>query len=268
MTMSRLFACICNQPERLLTAIEPAREALVVAEPVHRWGLGYVHTGEVLLSRHPRPVRGSFDFFEALGNLESDYVIGFATGEDGLRGNANTQPYRYRQWMFAQESSIEGFEAVSGDIEAELPGFLRRNIKGKSPAEYVFHIFLAKLHERGQIADPNLDTQVTRATLLETLDEVGQKIAAANLNGDLGNLVVSNSRSMVAVRLAGPLFLRRLRHQEDPKRPDTEFRSVFLVGISDNPAEGFEELPPRSVLAIGRDISTDISSADLAADEA
>jgi glutamine amidotransferase len=242
-----------------MTALEPARAALLHSSDITRWGLGYVQQGHVLLSRHPRAVRGPFDFFEAVGNLSSDYIIGCASS-DALKGNVNTQPYRYKHWMFAQESSIEDFASVRGELEAQMPAFLRRSIKGKAPAEVVFHLFLSLLHDSGQVEDPNLDPADVGSALRTSLAMVEQAVEGAGLRGKLGNLVVSNSRSMLAVRMAGPVFWRRLRQQEDPKRPDTEFRSVFVVGVDENPGEGFEELPPRSVLSIHRDVSTEIAA--------
>ena len=53
-------------------------------------------------------------------------------------------------------------------------------------------------------------------------------------------------------------FQRRLKHVEDPKRPETEFRSVLVVSAAAALGEGFEELPEQSILCINRDLSTDI----------
>ena len=50
----KLFACICNQPQRLPTALAPVRAALIAQPPVSRWGLGYVQGGDVLLVRTPK----------------------------------------------------------------------------------------------------------------------------------------------------------------------------------------------------------------------
>jgi hypothetical protein len=140
--MSILFSCTCNQPERLLTALEPVRDALVTKD-ITRWGLGYVQAGQVLLSRHPRSVEGPFDFFDSLGDLKSDYLIGCAEVNSDFKGNNNTQPFRFRHWMFALQSDLQDFPSVHEAFEEHLPGFLRRSIKGKTPAEYVFFLFLS-----------------------------------------------------------------------------------------------------------------------------
>ncbi len=255
--MSLLFTCVCNQPERLLTAIEPVRNVLVTKD-ITRWGLSYVQAGEVLLSRHPKPVQGPFDFFAVLGSLCSDYVIGVATDDESYRGTANTQPFRYKHWMLGMQSDIENFSEVHEALQAHLPSFLQRSIKGKTPAEYVLHVFLSFLYDAGQIDDHNLPTQDSASALRAALTLVQQTCTSAGLSGALGNVMVSNSRSTLAARLAGPVFLRHLKHVEDPKRPETEFRSVLVVGADSALGEGFEELPSKSILCIGRDLSTDI----------
>lgn len=255
--MSILFSCTCNQPERLLTALEPVREVLVTQD-VTRWGLSYVQAGQVLLSRHPRSVAGPFDFFDSLGDLKSDYLIGCADVDTDYKGNKNTQPFRFRHWMFALHSDIQDFASVHESFAKHLPGFLRRSIKGKTPSEYVFFLFLSLLHDSAQIDDHNVEPADSAAALQTALALATSIVTEAGLEGSLGNLMLSNSRSTIAVRQAGPLFLRRLRQLEDPKRPDTEFRSVLVVSADENPGEGFEELPERSMLIVKRDLNTDI----------
>ena len=51
----KLFARICNQPQRLSVALAPVRAALIAQPPVSRWGLGYIQGGDVLLVRPPKP---------------------------------------------------------------------------------------------------------------------------------------------------------------------------------------------------------------------
>lgn len=257
--MSILFSCICNQAKRIHSAIAPVRAALSL-EGVTRWGLSYVQAQEVLLSRHPRAIRGEFDFFSALDGLESEYLLGVAASDTEYSGNANTQPFRHRHWMFAMESSFVDFQQAHQELENLLPDFLRSGVKGKTPAEMLFHFFLAELHREGQLQDHNLPPALAAKTLRTAMQSAQEVIARTGVKGEVGNLMVSNSRSMLCVRLADPLFWRQLRFHEDPKRPDTEFRSVLTIGVDDNPGEGFEELPQHTILKIGRDLNTDRES--------
>lgn len=263
--MTRLFGCICNQPHRLDEALEAVRAVLVAPAPVARWGLGYVHSGEVLLTLHPRQ-SGDVDFHGLLAGLNSDYVIGWAGGDDALRGDANTQPFRYRRWFFAQEGpgpSAELFADLHPELVTHIPDYLRRNIRGRSPAEHVFHLFLSMLHDAGTLDDPNLAPIHIRRALRDTVALV-EKIAGKKVDElALGNVIVSNSRSMMGVRLGAPLVVRRLKQHKDPKRPESQFKAVLVVSSPDLRGEGgFEELPPRSAVAVSRDVSTDIVELD------
>ena len=263
--MTRLFGCICNQPHRLDEALEAVRAVLVAPAPVARWGLGYVHSGEVLLTLHPRQ-SGDVDFHGLLAGLNSDYVIGWAGGDDALRGDANTQPFRYRRWFFAQEGpgpSTEQFSDLHAQLVTHIPDYLRRNIRGRSPAEHVFHLFLSMLHDAGTLDDPNLAPIHIRRALRDTVALV-EKVAGKKVDElALGNIIVSNSRSMMGVRLGAPLVVRRLKQHKDPKRPESQFKAVLVVSSADLRGEsGFEELPSRSAVAISRDVSTDIVELD------
>jgi hypothetical protein len=270
--MTRLFGCICNQPQRLDEALESVRTVLVAKAPIARWGLGYVHSGEVLLTLHPRQAASEVDFYALLAGLHSDYMIGWAGDEDELRGDANTQPFRYRRWFFAQEKAGPPMAPASdgqttGEVQAQLgqhiPDYLRRNIRGRSPAELVFHLFLSMLHDAGTLDDPNLAPTHIRRALRDTVALVDAVVAKAGSSWQHGNIVLSNSRSMMAVRLGEPLQVRRLKQQKDPRRPESQFKAVLVLSGPDVRGEsGFEELPPRSAVAISRDVTTDIVELD------
>jgi len=265
--MTRLFGCICNQPQRLDEALESVRTVLVARAPVSRWGLGYVHSGEVLLTLHPRQASSEVDFYALLAGLNSDYMIGWAGNEDDLRGDANTQPFRYRRWFFAQENANAGAGAATAELMQQLtqhiPDYLRRNVRGRSPAELVFHLFLSMLHDAGTLDDPNLAPTHIRRALRDTVALVDAVATKAGATWQHGNIVLSNSRSMMAVRLGEPLQVRRLKQQKDPRRPESQFKAVLVVSSPDLRGEGgFEELPARSAVAISRDVTTDIVELD------
>ena len=118
----RLFATMCNQPQRLLEALAPARAALVAAPPVDRWGLGYVQSGELLLARTPRPSETALDLYQALEGIKSDCVIGQVVPDNGLDGTDNTPPFRYRRWMFCQDGPSSAGAACSASARPASPG--------------------------------------------------------------------------------------------------------------------------------------------------
>lgn len=260
--MTCLFGCICNQPEQMKEALTPVRELLIAEAPVARWGLGYIQGEEVLLSRNPRLQADNVDFYSTVENLQADYIIGHASTPDELAGNVNTQPFRFRKWMFAQEGTGGDVSAQQAELLHEVPDFIRRNIRGKSLAEHVFHLFLASSHRHGIIDEVNLHASRLCEALGETLASTRALLRVPDPTGSatkLGNIMVSNGRVFVAARLDKPLYLRRLTVPgPGPSRWDTAFRGILVISHDTPPGEGFEEIPARSALLISRDVRTDI----------
>jgi hypothetical protein len=258
-----LFACMCNQPQRLAEALAPVRPVLV-ASPIARWGLAYAQSGDVLLVRTPKASALAVDLAGPLAELSTDCAIGQSIADDGLAGTDNTPPFRFRRWMFALTGQ-PALEGAAARLVDHVPEYLRRNLKGRTPGELVFHVFLAMLHDEGSIDDPNLPLAVTRRALAATIKLVAAEQANAKLatEGGLGNIVVSNGRSMVAVRLDHPLKLRKLWIRGERTERDESFRGVLLVSNGDagDSKDGFEDVPAQRAVTIARDLS--VSLADL-----
>ncbi len=193
----KLFTCMCNQPQRLWAALAPVRATLVAQPPVTRWGLAYSQGGDVLLVRTPKASQKPVELCAPIAEIHTDCVIAQAVGpDDGYAGTDNTPPFRFRRWMFAMTGTPQ-LEAAAPNLLARIPEYLRRNQRGRSPAELVFHVFLAMLHDEGAIDDPNLPVDVTRRALAATIKLVAAEQAKTGTEGGFGNLVASNGRSMV-----------------------------------------------------------------------
>jgi glutamine amidotransferase len=267
----KLFACMCNQPQRLPAALAPVRAALVAQPPISRWGLGYIQGGDVLLVRTPKSSTTPVDLSAPLSELTSDCAIAQAVRDSrsipSPAGTDNTPPFRYRRWMFAQTGTPD-LDDIAPRLLEHLPEYLRRNIRGRTPAELIFHLFLAMLHDEGNIEDPNLATQAQRRALAATIRLVGAELErAGRASGDtavrLGNVALTNGRSMVLAQLSEPLRLRRLTVNDEQGRRDDSFRGVLLVSGGDgDPKDGFEDVPAKGAVLISRDLQ--VSFADLA----
>ena len=253
--MSRLFASICNQPQALSKALEPVENGLIAKGPIARWGLGYAHLGEVCLRLHPKGDDEGINFYDEIRSIKADYIIGAALPKaDGLKGNANTQPFRFRRWLFAQTGESPKLAEARATLIDRIPGYLQRNIKGKTSQEFLFHLFLATLHEDGTINNPNLEVDQVRDALARTLEVVRSEVGDAKID----NIICSNSRVMLGACLGTPLYVCRLSHQMDPKRPESAFRAVLVVSSDENPGEGFEPIPVGQTVAIKRSVHADI----------
>jgi predicted glutamine amidotransferase len=255
--MSRLFGIVCNEPKRLLDALAPVRDVLLAPGLQQCWGLGYVHGSEVLLRRHPRPTE-AVDFFRALSSVSSDYIVMHATSDEGHPGNHNTQPFRYRRWLFAQAGTVPQFDAIKSAVLEHIPEFLRRNIRGTTPAEHIFQLFLSYLHDAGAVDDHNLPLSQSRRVLRDTLAMVSGLLSKAGEPQGPGNIIVTNGRTMMAVRVRGPLYVRRFKENDRRARTGQSFRAVLVASDVREPGEGFEEIPERSVIMVSRDLQISI----------
>lgn len=267
----KFFACMCNQPQRLSAALEPVRSVLLAQPPVSRWGLGYIQGGDVLLVRTPKASTTPIDLASPLAEIRTDCAIGQAirdSGEDAPTGTDNTPPFRFRRWLFAQTPTK--LDAVAPALLQHVPEYLRRNIRGRTSAELVFHVFLAMLHDEGNIDDPNLSTAAQHRALAATIklvtSELDKVAKATDTPVDtamaLGNIAVTNGRSMILAHLSEPLRVRRLTAINDRDEKDTSFRGLLLVSGGDgDPKDGFEDVPPHRAVMISRDLQ--LSFADL-----
>src|SRR3569623_1241041 len=254
----KLFACMCNQPKRLWTALAPVRPVLSAGPPVTRWGLAYSQGGDVLLVRTPKSSATPIDLAAPLAEIPPDCAIGQAVNDECFGGTDDTPPFRFRRWMFAM-TGTPNLDGAAPRLLEHIPEYLRRNLKGKTPGELVFHVFLAMMHDEGSVDDPNVSTAATRRALAATMKLVRNEAAATAGDLKLGNLALSNGRSMVVARVdEEPLRLRKLWVPMNDERGarDESFRGVLLVSGGDGDAkDGFEDMPARHAVLISRDLS-------------
>ena len=116
-------------------------------------------------------------------------------------------------------------------------------------------------HDEGSVDEPNLNVQATRRTLAATIKLVTAEQAKAGVApGGLGNIAVTNGRSMVITRLDHPLRLRRLWVTGDKGERDESFRGVLLVSGGDGDArDGFEDVPADRVVLVTRDLQVQLA---------
>ncbi|HEY0194516.1 MAG TPA: hypothetical protein VGC42_25565 [Kofleriaceae bacterium] len=208
--------------------------------------------------RTPKESPAAVDLASPLTEIKTDCAIAQAVRDHGPGGTDNTPPFRYRRWLFAQTGLDSQLltDEVGPRLTEHVPEYLRRNIRGRTPAELMFHIFLARLHDGGHIDDPNLPPAVTRNALAATLKLVRAELArAGKADAVLGNIAVTNGRSMAVAHLHEPLRLRRLSVPAERGERDESFRGFLLVSGGDGDVkEGFEDVPAQRAVLISRDL--------------
>jgi len=199
-SVNHLIAYIGNDPELLSCALFQARPALYWKDPSHPdgWGLGFVQGEEVLLQKRPRPEVAEVDFYALTRELRADAVVGrVGLAEGGSLAAENSDPFRFRSWLFAAIGTIEPFDSIRERLLQSVPEFLRRNIHGRSADEHLFHLFLAFLHDAGLLDVRAPEGDKLQFALHQSVGFLDKLMAPTGENAKLA-LVVSNGRSLLA----------------------------------------------------------------------
>lgn len=266
--MSRLYGFVINDAQRVACALYPAREALLVSSAPEGWGLACFQGGEVLLQRHPKPVVGPLDLYRHTREQRTDYLVGQVRDGTTPAKLENTQPYRFRSWVFARSGAQQAGAAA---VLEQVPDFLRRNIRGQDPAEALFYLFLAHLHERNRLDDPNLRVADATSALAATIALADKAAQAAAGQPVPANVIVTNGRLLLAARSGLPLYTRAVNGivdcavcadaspeeiKRDRRRTSHEHvRSLLVVSEPEKlPETGFEEVADGTIVTVDREL--------------
>ncbi len=268
--MSRLIAYFGSDPERVECGLAPARQALVSrsSNPLG-WGLGFVQSGDVLLQKRPRIEAFEVDFFLLAKDLRADALIGSAVvdGEGRLLAE-NMDPHRFRSWLFGCVGVARGFDQVRERVLDSIPDFLRRNIRGASASVYIFHLFLAFLHDAGLLEVLVPPPLAVERALRESVAFIDKLLAAAGAPKTQLALVASNGRSLAAhahghtmqfLRIAGitdcTVCRDRQRRDEDNRRVAHEsFRALIVEADVGTPARvGWQQVADDGAITVAAD---------------
>jgi glutamine amidotransferase len=212
--MGHLVAYFGNEPENTACALFSARNALF-SKSLERgdgWALGFIQGGDVLLQERPRAEAKEVDLYALARELKADAIIarvGLARAGTpaGSKSSENAGPFRFRSWLFGSVGNVPSFALIRERMLEAVPGFLRRNLRGPSAAEHLFHIFLAYLHDAGVLDQPSPDPRRVETALHATLTFTTRLIAEATEGHPADHaegqgmelaVVATNGRSLVA----------------------------------------------------------------------
>lgn len=280
--MARLVAYVANRTDRLEAALLNERSALAPpadapsSEP-GAWGLAFYQGDEILHKKRPLNSGERVAWEEVAGRVQSDCVVlHLRQPTVGDFRTENTHPFRMRQWTFAHQGTIVGFDRMREALVGELPDFLRRNITGNTDSEAFFHRILAALHSRGQLdghGDGPARDDAVCAAIHEAANEVEQWSAMGATDGDdrdasSTTLVITDGRTVYALRRGRPLYYVERRGPLDGEPTasggarETILRYVMLATIStpeQAAAHGFQPVPEGAIAVVGRDLSVTIA---------
>lgn len=258
------FAFVCSDSALLKIAIAPFAPSLVTAGAPQGWGMAYYQTGQPLLRKQPRAVAEPLDLAAAASDIKTSMLLGqVREPSDAPNLNENTPPFRFRHWTF----TLLGAPSFPGDVREQLdgaiPDFIRRNIRGRTSAEVVFHLFLAFLNDAGKLDDLRAPAPNVARALGSTLAYIDSLVGAEWQYC----CMASNGHSLVATHRGLPLHLTRNSSYENVGvGPDDKplgyphLRAAMLLGGKGPEGEGWESVDEGVVLMANADLDIELTA--------
>jgi glutamine amidotransferase len=266
--MSKLFGCLINEAQLAAHALYPYRHLLRVSE-THSpfgWGIAHHYHTDVLTKLRPRHM-GELDFYRKIRELNAHAVIGDVRSlAQGRTVPENTQPFRYRTWTCAHRGSIERFDQIRPWIVNSIPNFLRRNIRGVTDSEHLFHLLLAFLYDEGLLDAHDMPAELLARAMRNTFRTVQRFVNDAGGGESQLNLLATNGRLMVMAADSRPVYHTQLDGLHDcalcrqppeswnaePKRRDHENLKCTLMLM--DPPDGvsltdLQRVDPKTLVA-------------------
>lgn len=258
-SQAALLPCLLDQLDARL-GFSPA--------PGQAMGVGYFENGKVLLRKRP-VAPGGTSLAKLAGDVHSEVLVA-SVHSPGPAGylEENTQPHRFRAWLFAGAGRILPL-GERAHVLASLPEFLRRGVTGQSDAELAFLVTLGHVLEEARSLDllalePDVAARALARTLA-TLDARAEQVTAPRAETCA---VVSNGRMLAAVRRGSPLYYRLVEGLQSCERCDLDaadaepraraHRQARAVVLATHPHAAdrtWIEIPDRHLITVSRSLA-------------
>ena len=276
--MGALIAILQNDPNLLECQVARLRGHVSLVEGEKRpddYGWGYHRAGNVLLGRLPAGAPAPLELPDLVGPVTGEALLVRARTTSGFpHKDENTQPFRFRRWLFVHVGGVEAWTDVKPRLVAALPDFLRRAVAGQTDSEHLFMLFLKELREAGALDDLDAPAEVAGRALAGAVRKIDAWCREAGCQRpSVLNLAATNGRMLAGVRRGKPLHYALLegiipcpRHQidastkdSDPRvRPHRQAKAVVFSSFLADPA-GFLEVPESAVVTVDRALRVRVS---------
>lgn len=207
--MARLFGFIGNRPELGPKVLMAYSDHLKASGDPLGWGLGFYQFGEPLLRRRPLEERHEIELAKVTESLTTDVLIGHARNPTvGNLRTENTHPFRYRQWLFAQTGTLEGFDGLRDKLVDVQPDFLRPNVRGDTDSEPFFYLILSYLNDLGHLGSGAVPPGSILQALRSAVGRVDSLCDEAGVGHHRGDFLITNGEHLVAVHRSGKMGYR------------------------------------------------------------
>lgn len=257
--MGFCFGFYSNNAEQTRTALSPFKESLTLAQGApDGWGLAYYQAGQPLLRKQPKPYSDALDFTATTDKLKSTIILGHARQATvGGQRTENTHPFRFRNWTFCHLGELEKFEQIKEDLLSSVPDFIRRNIRGKTDSEHLFHLFLSFLNDTGKLDDPRVPPEAAAQALSSTLTYVERLITDRGGQPLKSCCMISNGHTVMAARRGIELSVIRKSSydgSEDAGQAD-QLKAVLFISGAKPQTPGWEEVADQTIATVDSDLN-------------
>jgi glutamine amidotransferase len=264
--MSFCFGFVSNDPSLTACALSPFQRILLFPEGApHGWGMGYYQVDQPLLRKQPKAPPGPLDITATISRLRTNLIVGHVRSATiGNQRTENTHPFRFRNWIFCHCGTVDKFDLIREDMLRSVPDFIRRNIKGKTDSEHLFHLFLSFLNDTGQLDDPRIQPEVASQALGSTFAYVERLVLDRNATPSSGCCIVSNGAVLIAFRRGIEMMIAR-QNTYSCVGPDGKvvsapnLKAVMLVGGTTLKYPGWEEVADGSIVTVDHRLNIEYS---------
>ncbi len=240
------------------------------------WGLGYYNRGELLSRVEPRDLGESFHVMERIGDIEAEaFILHNRAATIGSVRRENTHPFRFHNWLFAHNGTLEGFDDYRERILEAMPPFILRRVQGDTDSELLFHLFLSFMFDAGKVNRVNPGTAAIREALVPAMSMVDAFARKAGHPLSDSSVVISDGYSVVVLGRGIPVsysliegvtdceFCRTSRvPKTEPSSVDhRELRAVLITsGPSMVASSLFQDLEDNHILSVTSDHRVEFNS--------
>jgi hypothetical protein len=257
------FAFVCSDSALVDVAIVPFAASLATEGAPQGFGMAYYQNAQPLLRKQPRSV-DALDLASEASDINTSILLGqVREPSDAPNLNENTPPFRFRRWTFTLLGAPADLGVGKEAIHGAIPDFIRRNIRGKTNAEVIFHLLLAFLNDAGKLDDPRAPAPNIARALSSSLAYIDSLIGSS---WDYC-CMLSNGHSLVATHRGLPLHLTRNSSYDNVGTgPDEKplsyphLRAAMLLGGASPVGEGWESVDEGVVLMANADLDIELTA--------
>jgi len=269
--MSRLFGFFsANKANLSCSQFDVKSEDADISEKSRKadgWGIGFFRNRASFLFKKAARSSGDQRITNISEVMSSNIFISHLRyASIGERKEANTQPFRWGNWIFAHQGTIKHFRKIRPHIIRRLPAAYKKQISGNTDSEYLFYLFLTMLRGEGGIKKANIPLSSTVLGLKKCVQLIYQfcdDVEAVEF--PVLNLLISNGEFLLAVRDGSPLYYLWQENLSIPetifvsyktglqyelKNIDEEFGFIIVASEKLTNSPEWKEIPDKNILTI------------------